>query len=801
MLKKLPLKPLLVAIAATGALNITVIAAAQAGVTSPTTSVATNDAVNVGKVNASSGILTESGKLLASTNEKLTKKKIFQSTQSETVISKKQMQALGPASGAAQALSTAPGITVRGYAGVASTGRYAISVRGAKVGWASVAGNPERNGITVLFDGIPMNDLVSNNGSWDSNEIPILQMISGINVIYGPGNPASRWFDSLGGTINFVPVQPSLKPSAEAGTFFGSNGTYGLHFNVKTGAYNGWSAVLAGGYTQNNTFRTGSFNAPSRAFAYFGKVVKSFKSGTFSVGGYINSANEFRPNFIPVSPIQGITTQGLNANAPLYSQATSGYYSSLPESLWFKQLTVQDYMLYSKLHLKLDRDVGLHEMLWYRHGHRIHNRINNFQLEPGSAPGNTNEYYYPNSDTFGDKLYFDWKLPYNTVKAGGYWIQQQENSLQANPQNNSIPQTAIASFTNPTVQYNSTTTDTTYLAGFIQDTIKPISGLNITPGLSAVEFATQFYNNGTEGIPYVAPSAVNFSATPNGSKTFTKLEPSIGLHYAPVKWGAAYANYAITYQNANNGAFGAYNGNIVNYSTLQPVKSTDYEIGAKFLVKSWLFLHDFTFNVNYYNDHLSNETIPITLANGTERFAGANSTLNGVNLTVADSPNWHWHMYANLGLSHDYYNSYTPSGGGITSSGLPASYSPNMTFTAGAYYRTYLDGILISPNLVDQYTSSQYLFNNLTGAPSYQTQGGYNVLNAGITLKTEIFNRYVPTLKNVSLSAGITNLLGRKYNPIEYITSGGYFGGNSAGTILADPGAPRQYYVAVSAKF
>jgi iron complex outermembrane receptor protein len=112
-----------------------------------------------------------------------------------------------------------------------------------------------------------------------------------------------------------------------------------------------------------------------------------------------------------------------------------------------------------------------------------------------------------------------------------------------------------------------------------------------------------------------------------------------------------------------------------------------------------------------------------------------------------------------------------------------------------------LDGIFISPNLVDQYTSSQYLFNNLTGAPSHQTQGGYNILNAGITLKTGIFNRYVPTLKNVSLSAGITNLLGRKYNPIEYITSGGYFGGNSAGTILADPGAPRQYYVAVSAKF
>ena len=197
---KLQIKPLVIALAASGTLSMTIsiIANARTAITAPAVSSATNDTVNVGKVNASSGILTESGKLLASTNEKLTKKKIFQSTQSETVISKKQIHSLGPASGAAQALSTAPGVAVRGYAGVATTARYAISVRGVKVGWASVAGDPERSGISILFDGIPMNGLVQNNGSWDSNEIPILQMISGINVIYGPGNPASRWCHSNG---------------------------------------------------------------------------------------------------------------------------------------------------------------------------------------------------------------------------------------------------------------------------------------------------------------------------------------------------------------------------------------------------------------------------------------------------------------------------------------------------------------------------------------------------------------------------------------------------------------------------
>ena len=234
---------------------------------------------SVGEVNASASALSGSAKALAGTDGKLSKKKIFKSTQSQAVLGKREIQGVGPAAGAAQALSLAPGVAVRGYGGIASTARYEIAVRGVKVGWSSVNGDVERNGLTVLFDGIPMNNLISHNGGWDSNEIPILQMIHGINVTYGPGNPAGRWFDSIGGTVDFIPLQPSVKPSAEIGTTFGSNGTLGYNFDLKTGMYDGWSAVLAGGYTKNNTFRTGSFNAPAQSFAYFGKAVKTFRGG------------------------------------------------------------------------------------------------------------------------------------------------------------------------------------------------------------------------------------------------------------------------------------------------------------------------------------------------------------------------------------------------------------------------------------------------------------------------------------------------------------------------------------------
>ncbi|MHB1494635.1 MAG: TonB-dependent receptor plug domain-containing protein, partial [Acidithiobacillus sp.] len=468
---------------------------------------------SVGEVSASANAFSESAKALASTDGKLTKKKVFESTQSQAVLGKREIHGVGPAAGAAQALSLAPGVAVRGYGGIASTARYEIAVRGVKVGWSSVNGDVERNGLTVLFDGIPMNNLISHNGGWDSNEIPILQMIHGINVTYGPGNPAGRWFDSIGGTINFVPLQPSVKPSAEIGTTFGSNGTLGYNFDLKTGMYDGWSAVLAGGYTKNNTFRTGSFSAPSQSFAYFGKAVKTFRGGTFSLGGYVDSSREFRPNFIPVTPIQGITTQGLNANAPLYSQQTSGFYASLPESIWFKQLKVQDYMLYSKLNLRLSKEVTLHEMAWYRHGYRLHYRITNYT--PGSSANS--EYYDPTSDTYGDKLYFDWQLPMNLLKAGGSWIHQQYTSRYAGYN------TLLGTSPSFPSQYNSDVLYNNYLAGFIQDTITPLSGLKITPGVAAVQYQTQMYNNGNQVFTNLPAGAQNQTLINSAADTISGL--------------------------------------------------------------------------------------------------------------------------------------------------------------------------------------------------------------------------------------------------------------------------------------
>ncbi len=754
--------------------------------------------VNVGKVQAKA--IAKDRKLLKATDTKLTKKHILKSTQSEITLGQREIAAVGPAAGAAQALGQAPGVAVRGYGGIGGSARYEIAVRGVKVGWSSVNGDIERNGITVLFDGVPMNNLTAHNGSWDSNEIPILALISGINVIYGPGNPATRWFDSIGGTVNFVPVQPTRKAGGTVGLTYGSNQTEGANLIMNTGTHDGWSTVLAYGFSRNNTFRTGPFTAPARSSAFFGKTVKTFENGSFSIGGYADDTKEFRPNFIPVNPIPAgpggtaITVDG-TPDTPLYSQSTTGFYSSLPATVWFKQITVQDHMIYSKLELDLERNLTLHDMFWYRHGQRIHWRVDNYNYG-GAAPGTVNsEWYDPTSDTYGNRLALDWTLPYNVVEAGGSWITQTYNTPYYG-----YNTTFGTSPSNP-VQYNNDTIDNTYLTGFIQDAVSPIKSLTITPGIAAVDYQTAFFNN---GATYTPPGATNQSTAPNDNKVFTRLEPSVGARWMVSRHWSVYGNWGTTYQNPSDNAFGAYSGsNAIDLASLKPVKSIDYEIGTRFLIRRAGLLRHFVLNMNLYHEKLSNETLATYISTGgnfaTTEFATASASYTGLNIAMQDSPTWHWHVFANAAISRSHFDSYVPNGSTTNYGGYPISYSPHLSATAGVNYRMVAGSLLISPGLMDQFTGAQYLFNNMTNAPTNNVQmPSYNVMNAQVAVKAAA---KVAGLSSVTVTVGITNLLNKHYDPIEYITSGGYFGGNSAGAVLADPGAPRQYFLNLSAKF
>lgn len=763
-------------------------ASAGLPVTAPTESGSTAPAqglINVGKVSANSQQSSSAPHDFA--DHVLHKKQLFNSSQAVTTVSKSELNLFNPASSGIQALSLKPGIQINGYNASSGTARSTISMRGVKVGWNSVPGDLETNGITAEFDGIPLNSLIQGTG-WHSVEIPLGALLAGVNVIYGPGNPRDRWYDSIGGTINFLPVQPTERPEVKVSAAYGSYQSQVYTAIASTGVHDGWSAIIAADYAHNNTYRVSDFNNwPTRTNQLFMKVQKAFAAGTFSVGAYWQRNDEYRPNMIPITPIPGITTAGLNQNAPLYSQQTSGFYSALPNSVWFKNNIIENYLAYSKLHLKLASDVEMSNILWYRHGQVLHYRINT-----GFAGGSTED-YYPYSETFGEKMVFDVTLPYdNKLSFGGYAI----SSTTANRfkgynalQGSSVQNPSYIGFNN----YQNT-----YVSGFIEDHFKPIENLDIVPGVQLVNYKTIFTNNnGSEALNY--PNA-SYNTHPNTSKTFVRFAPSLGITYRPVPWLTTYANYATTYQNPTGGNF---NNSQTDLPALLPVKSTDYEVGFRVLRNHWLGLQRIYLDVNYYHDRLANETIPISLASNptVTTFGYGTATLNGVNMALQADIDDHWSTFVNTSVLHGYYNQYFSTTTNQSYNGYPVTNSPYFTLSSGIKYRTYIGGMELGADLWDQYYGHSYLFDNNVGAPTRQTNPGYNLVNLSLSMHTTALNGYVPGLKAATVSVYLSNLLGRKYNATEYVSAGGYFNGNSAGAILANPGAPRTFFVNASLTF
>lgn len=789
------LTPLIAVMAATGLYSTNLFA----GIVGSSVTAPTSSAINIGVVSDKTGALDTLGKLP-------TKKQVFDSTQSVKVIGKRQMAIAGPAGGAGQVLSVAPGVNTQTNS-PAGASRAEISINGMKTGWSNIAGNANDGTVMVTFDGVPMVDPAY--GVWGSTEVPQMSMIKGITVTYGPGYPVNRWFNNIGGAINFIPLEPTAKAGADIGLFYGSFNTKGVHFNVRTGNIDGWSAIIAGGATSAGNYLTGyGFNNPSTNYAYYAKLIKHFHYGHVSFGAYVARSVAYRPLPIPVEPNSAVTIYGTDVNGnpipgPLYSQETSGFYTTLPNSEYFKEAFNTNYLLYSKMLYHISKDTTLHNLLWFRHGSREHLHYNYYT--GGDSNVALNQYYLAKDDTYGDKLYFTTRLPWNTVSYGGYFLNNKYNSLLEyyNPTQeapiNGVP--VYGSLAIPNGDSHSSYLYMTDLAAFVQDVIRPVNNIRITPGIRVVTFNTNYVNNEAAAFPEngynngVNSYGISGDRQPNSSTNFTEVEPSIGLNWKITPDVALYANYSTAYK-APAGATGTYAHDLA--STLRPQKSAQYQFGVKAYVPHYGVLNHASFGANYYHLNDTNEIIPIPVVSHLYHLAASgSSTFSGVNLYFEDDPIFNIHLFTNLSFEKAVYSQYTSPSGGVYN-GLPISNVPAQTASIGAYYELYNKGILYEPSVWWQYTGPQSIYNNNTGAPSTQQLPSFGIWNA--SLKVELSHRYLfAGLRDVSLNLNILNLLNKRYNSYEYISSGGYYG--VSGELLGEPGEPRAVYVGLSAKF
>ncbi len=765
------------------------------------------------------------------TSQVLTAKQLRDSSQPAESVTRSTISLFGPDAGGTQALTALPNVYVSGTNNFSATGRQQISIRGIKVGYNSIPGDVETNAITTELDGVPLNSLSQGTG-WHSVEIPIGALMSGENVIVGPGNPSERWYNSLGGTIDFIPVQPSVRAGGKVTLAGGSSETLDDSAVYNTGAISGWTTVFGLASGRSKAIRDTADSLPADTEEVYLKTRRALGDGSVSFGAYYQRNHEWRPNMIPVSPVPLIGTEGLGLGAP-YSQQTSGFYATLPRAVWHKTILINNWLLWSHLHLRLSRTLKLSNMAWVRIGKVRHLRANDYLLPTNPLyaqyGSSTNyEHYIERSKTFGDRLALRERFNrVDTLTFGGYFITaraQSDYQGYSTFDGSSLAQPEQTFFN---------TTNNIYWAAFVQDDFQPLPRLKIVPGMRVVEFITDFSNMSpaqvcaeyhiTDGsCAYGTPGpnlpgqggliSVNgktfqfggYDTNPDESTDFVRYEPSIGINYEVVRDLNLFGSFSITRHNPNSGNLDTYP---LDLASLKPARAEEYDLGARFAALRLGAMHNVYASVDFFHMLLGDETITYSTAQNPNvtYFGYGSATYKGVDVSLRATFSRQWSGFANFGDLQSRWNEFqaavTPSGPQPTGYGLPVPNSPKDTLTAGATYRFRLPAARMTATLWDQYIGARYLFNKNTGLPSTLTNPAYDLVNFSISARTHWLRSMLPGVQATHLALQVLNLTNKEYNSTEYVSSGGYFQTPTGGYVIANPGAPRLVYASLTVHF
>ncbi|HEV2325274.1 MAG TPA: TonB-dependent receptor [Terracidiphilus sp.] len=764
------------------------------------------------------------------------------------VLDRKQLDAAGPVAGGAQMIEQTPGANVIGYGETGAT-KYTVLLNGIQQGWAG-----ENQGFTapgslgVTFDSVPVGDAAT--GLWQSATMPQNLVMQDLAVTYGPGQPMNRWYNAVGGSVEFTPIQPTVDRHLSIALSDGPYGQQNFAFVGNTGSFRGWSTVLGGGLGRGDDFRPApdGFGNPAKDGSVFGKTIKNFSAGSLVFGAFYAKAGGYRAQVIPTTDVDLVEpVSGLH-----YSEPTSGFYSSLPFADYNKYDTNEMFLGYARENLFLTRTMNLQNTTWYNHIRRFHRR-NEDSLNLGAQ---VNEWNNPHSNMLGDQADMSVVFPFNTVNFGGYVMHEIYNShnLFYDPAAGGSGAQQIVS---QGAKFRSGYFQQDNVAFYAQDDFHPVPRVHIIPGVRVDGFGTSYSDQAFRDftiLPGVMPSTHcslfsdgngvasdpffdifspdrGTAASPNPSPTTnakdqgslcgehasrSAVEPSVDASVMPTDWLTLYGGYDTTYRSpALGGGGGMFQSVDPTYYILAEGKYSQGGVKVHFLHAPGL--GNFIAGVDYFHLDYTNQELDYETATGVTGTDGGNSTYKGVDLFFDADPQSNIHFFLNFAGESANFTNYVlggtlaecgtasnPASGCTFYNNLPVSYVPNYTLNTGIYY-----GIerhnheLLEPRFWVESTGSQHLWNNNTGGPDHQTMPAYTTANLSLTAPFSFLEK-----QSVNLKLDVLNLANSQYNENEYISSGGYFAALApdpnnppAGYINAYPGAPRAIYGTISYQF
>jgi iron complex outermembrane receptor protein len=149
--------------------------------------------------------------------------------------------------------------------------------------------------------GVPLNDIFNSGVTYQAdnrnNVLFITRDLDSVNLYRGVNNPAVNTYNSLGGTINYIPRQPTAVAGGDVGVDFGSFGTINYHATVNTGDWNGIKQTAS---FESDDSRGWLQNTSDRNLNLYYAGNAKLGSNTDAFGYFVYNRNHGNaPQFIP----------------------------------------------------------------------------------------------------------------------------------------------------------------------------------------------------------------------------------------------------------------------------------------------------------------------------------------------------------------------------------------------------------------------------------------------------------------------------------------------------------------------
>jgi outer membrane receptor protein involved in Fe transport len=657
------------------------------------------------------------------------------------------------------------------------------------------------------YDNVAINDVFNGGvtGSADTVDKVLLlpRNVDSVELFRGINNPDVNSYNSLGGTINFLPRQPSATAGGLIGGGYGSFDTYDVHAEYNTGDIEGvrqlftYDHAESNGWVPNtparntNIFYSASYDSPSKlhvglvlvynnnhAYTPFQMPVPLLQAN----GGYFQYPtseafeNDRDSEYMAILDVRAPITSKITLDQKFFAGDNNYLRTSYANPADYES-AAQPYELYNQ---------GTTSYFWKP----SFGYVNGPTYVPANVFGSTvngTDYHLYEYSSWGygwqPQMTFD--LPHNFVTVGGNITVARLHSAEY--WYGSAPVPELLDFNDAWDEHDERVLGSIY----IQDNIHLFDDrLSVTPGVKYIYAYTEDHDN--VGIFYPFPG------NPKIHDSF--VAPTIGINYKVTDNLGLFLSFGENFKLPDITAlFDAVPGNASPTNTalpptlagVKPEYVYDYEFGARYLQGGFSAEVDF-YREDFFNTFIDSfdETTDSTFVSN-----GGSSRYQGVEVRLQDD--FRLGRYGDvLGFVNYSYNQafYTSSfhadsvgvdendADAVVTKGEEMPDVPAQLVSFGATWRS--DGYRATVR--GRYIGPQQTLDFETGIPDGVKLEGYFVMDLGLEKIFKIYNSYAKTLK---VGLDFNNLLNKYYfNYADTSTEENHFG---TLTEFASPGAPR----------